>query len=75
MKKWIVRLEAEERERLRQLVRGVKTAAYKIRRANVLLAVDESEDGASLPDARGPLLWVCFPGHRPRSLRRGRRTH
>ena len=52
MKKWIVRLEAEERERLRQLVRVGKTAAYKIRRANVLLAVDESEDGAGLPDAR-----------------------
>lgn len=52
MKKWIVRLEAEERERLRQMVGVGKTAAYKIRHANVLLAVDESEDGASLPDAR-----------------------
>lgn len=41
MKKWIVRLEAEERERLRQLVRVGKTAAYKIRHANVLLAVGE----------------------------------
>ncbi len=52
MKKWIVRLEAEERERLRKLVRKGKAAAYKIRHANVLLAVDESEAGASLPDAR-----------------------
>ncbi len=52
MKKWIVRLEAEERERLRQRVRVGKAAAYKIRHANVLLAVDESEDGPGLPDAR-----------------------
>ena len=52
MKKWIVRLEADEREQLERLVRTGKAAAYKIRHANVLLAVDESEDGASLPDAR-----------------------
>jgi hypothetical protein len=45
MKKWIVRLEAEERERLEQVVRVGKAAAYKIRHANVLLAVDESERG------------------------------
>ncbi len=52
MKKWIVRLEGEERERLRQLVRVGKAAAYKIRQANVLLAVDESEDGPGLADVR-----------------------
>jgi len=52
MKKWIVRLDAEERERLRQLVRVGKAAAYKIRHANVLLAVDESEDGPGLADQR-----------------------
>ena len=52
MKKWIVRLGAEERERLRQLVRVGKAAAYKIRHANVLLAVDESEDGPGLADLR-----------------------
>lgn len=50
MKRWVVRLEAEERDRLRQLVRGGKAAAYKIRHANVLLAVDESAEGAGLPD-------------------------
>lgn len=52
MKKWIVRLEAEERDRLKQLVRGGKAAAYKIRNANVLLAVDESEGGPGLADVR-----------------------
>lgn len=50
MKKWIVRLETEEREGLRKLVSGGKAAAYKIRHANVLLAVDESVAGPGLPD-------------------------
>lgn len=52
MKKWIVRLAAEERERLRQLVRVGKAAVYKIRHANVLLAVDESQEGSGLADAQ-----------------------
>jgi len=52
MKRWVVRLEAEERGRLEQLVRTGKAAAYKIRHANVLLAVDESEAGPGLPDER-----------------------
>jgi hypothetical protein len=50
MKKWIVRLDPEERDRLQQLVRTGKAAAYKIRHANVLLAVDESDAGTGLPD-------------------------
>lgn len=49
-KKWIVRLEAEERNRLEQLVRTGKAAAYKIRHAHVLLAVDESGSGPRLAD-------------------------
>lgn len=50
MKKWIVRLEAEERQPLEQLVRVGKAAAYKIRHAHVLLAVDESEQGPGCQD-------------------------
>ena len=50
MKKYIVRLEAEERDRLEGLVGTGKAAAYKIRHANILLAVDESEKGAKLKD-------------------------
>jgi hypothetical protein len=50
MKKYIVRLEAEERQRLEQLVRAGKAAAYKIRHANILLAADESKDGPKLKD-------------------------
>ena len=50
MKKWRVRLEADERKRLECLVRGGKAGAYKIRHANVLLAVDESVDGRGQED-------------------------
>src|SRR5689334_12465690 len=53
MKKYIVRLEAEERLRLEQLVRVGKAAAYRIRHANILLAVDESEAGPKMTDADG----------------------
>ena len=52
MKRYEVRLEAEERERLEQLVRIGKAAAYRIRHANLLLAVDESEAGPKLKDAQ-----------------------
>lgn len=51
MKRWIVRLEAEERQRLEQLVGGGKASAYKIRHANVLLAVDESPAGRRRTDS------------------------
>ena len=51
MKRWVVRLEADERQRLEQLVGGGKAAAYKIRHANVLLAVDEAPGGRGRTDA------------------------
>ena len=50
MKRYVVRLEAEERGRLEQLVRVGKSAAYRIRHANLLLAVDEPEAGPKLQD-------------------------
>jgi len=50
MKKYIVRLDAAERERLEQLVRVGKAAAYRIRHANILLAVDESAPGLKMKD-------------------------
>ena len=52
MKRYLVRLEAEERARLEQLVRVGKAAAYRIRHANIVLAVDESEAGPKLKDAQ-----------------------
>jgi len=50
MKKYIVRLAPEERARLEQLVRVGKGAAYRIRHANILLAVDEAEGGSKIKD-------------------------
>ena len=52
MKKYLVRLEAEERGQLEQRVRVGKAAVYRIRNANILLAVDESEAGPKLKDAQ-----------------------
>lgn len=51
MKRYLVRLEADERVRLEQMVRGGKAGAFRIRHANVLLAVDESKAGPGLKDA------------------------
>lgn len=50
MKKYIVRLDAEERVRLKQLVSAGRAAAYRIRHANILLAVDQSEEGSKMTD-------------------------
>ena len=52
MKRFVVRLEAEERRGLEQLVRTGKAAALRIRHANILLAVDESDEGAKLKDTQ-----------------------
>ena len=41
-KKYVVRLDAGEREQLDQLVRVGKVAGYKIRHANMLLMADEN---------------------------------
>jgi len=60
MKKYIVRLEAEERSQLEQMVRTGKRAAYVIRHANILLAVDESEGGKKMTDEQASRAYgVC----------------
>ena len=51
-KKYVVRLKPREREHLRGLVKAGRTAAYKIRHAHVLLAVDQSRGGPALTDER-----------------------
>ncbi len=51
MKKCIVRLDAAERVRLEQLTRVGKSVDYRIRHANILLAVDESPAGAKMKNA------------------------
>ena len=50
MKKYIVTLTPEERSRLKTLVKTGQAAAYRIRHANVLLAVDASDGAPQLTD-------------------------
>ena len=50
MKKYVVRLDAAERADLERIVRKGKRSALVIRRANILLAVDESDAGAKMKD-------------------------
>ena len=47
-KRYVVRLDAEERQRLQQLVSVGKVAGYKIRHANMLLMADA--DGPAMTD-------------------------
>ena len=49
-KSYVVRLSAEEREQLEGLVNRGREAAYRRRRAQVLLLADQGEHGASLID-------------------------
>lgn len=46
-KKYVVRLTVEEREQLKALVKKGKGAAYRIKHANILLAIDADGPGAS----------------------------
>ena len=47
-KRYVVRLDVEERQRLQQLVSVGKVAGYKIRHANMLLMADS--DGPAMTD-------------------------
>ena len=59
-KKYIVRLTDEEREQLTALVGRGKGEAYKIKHANILLAVDA--DGPAWLDARAAEAFHCHVG-------------
>ena len=48
--KYIVRLSADERQHLRDLIRTGKRAASVLTRARILLKADAGPDGPSLPD-------------------------
>ena len=56
-KKYIVRLTAEERKELEILVKKGKTQAYRIKHANILLAVDA--DGPNLFDDDSARIFGC----------------
>jgi hypothetical protein len=57
-KKYLVRLPAEERTALEAMVKKGKTAAYKIKHANILLAADVN--GPAWPDQQ---IAEAFSGH------------
>jgi transposase len=56
-KKYVVRLTAEERKELKDLVNKGKTQAYRIKHANILLAVDA--DGPNWPDHQAAKAYKC----------------
>jgi len=56
-KKYVVRLTAQERNELENLVRKGKTQAYRIKHAHILLAVDA--DGPNWPDHQLAKAYNC----------------
>jgi transposase len=56
-KGYIVRLTGQEREQLEELIGKGKAAAYRIRHANILLAVDA--DGPDWTDAQAAEAFRC----------------
>lgn len=58
-KKYLVRLPAEERAQLTELVNKGQAAAYKIKHANVLLKVDA--DGPNWRDTQAAEAFSCAP--------------
>ena len=59
-KKYVVRLTAEERSQLEQIVGKGKTQAYRIKHANILLAVDV--DGPNWSDRHTAQALHCHQG-------------
>jgi transposase len=51
-KKYVVTLEADERQQLRELIRAGRAAAYKRRHAEVLLKADAGPQGPAWTDQR-----------------------
>ena len=54
-KRYVVRLTCEERSELEDLVRKGKRQAYRIKHANILLAVDADGPAWSASSSRDPL--------------------
>ena len=72
-KKYIVRLTSEERSELNNLVKKGETAAYRIKHANILLAVDA--DGLGWTDEKTAEAYRCnrntVPNVRQRFVEQG----
>jgi hypothetical protein len=52
LKKYHIKLDADEREHLEKLSRSRKAAAVKVQRAKAMLAMDRSEGAPSLSDSK-----------------------
>ena len=59
MKKYIVELTRDEREYLEDLANNGRNAAYRIKRANLLLKVDEGEHGPAWKDTQVAEAFDC----------------
>lgn len=60
-KKYIVELTTEERSQLEAILHKDRMAAYKRRRAEMLLATDQGPDGPALKDADIAAALGCTP--------------
>ena len=58
VKKYVVRLDAEERDRLNELIRKGKSSAPLLTKARILLKADVSDAGEGWSDARSPRRWT-----------------
>lgn len=58
-KKYVLKLSPEERETLEAVLRRGRCAGWKVRRAQVLLAIDASENGPNWTDARVAESYSC----------------
>ena len=56
-KKYVVRLTTEEQKELENLVKKGKTQAYRMKHANILLAIDA--DGPNWPDHQAAKAYKC----------------
>jgi len=56
-KKYIVRLTAQEQKELENLVKKGKNQAYRVKHANILLAIDA--DGPDWPDHQAAKAYKC----------------
>ncbi len=66
MKKYTVRLAADERNALQELVRNGKGGAKKLAHARILLKADQADGGPAWTDARIATRPCLNPKRRPR---------
>jgi transposase-like protein len=61
VKKYVLKLTAEERGELHQLVKKGRAAAWKVQRAQALLQCDQGPEGPAWTDERVAAAYGCTP--------------